>query len=150
MVKDNPGLAQFVGTSAGLTAKEAMNYAGLKLELLRDKSLAEIDDALDGISGYLRLLKDTPPLAVEQELHRLACAILNLAGTYGFDGLSKAAYSLCALIDERATRGQWDRTGVDVHFDAMRLLRYPESVRDSMQERLLDGLAKVATRKDGG
>ena len=138
------GLAACIGTLDGITAGEAENFANLKLGLMRDKTLAEIDNAIDGFSGYLRLLKQgTPPAAVEAEMHRLSCEIAGIAGTFGFPALSEAAYSLCKLIDERGTRGQWDRIAVDVHFDAMRLLRQPESLSAERQAHLLKGLRLV-------
>ncbi len=138
------GLASCLGTLDGITASEAEKFAGLKLEMLRDCSLAEIDNAIDGFSGYLRLLRrGTPPAAVEAEMHRLSCEVVSLAGMFGYKNLGKAAYSLCKLIDERGTRGQWDRIAVDVHFDAMRLLRYPENLSEEKQEHLLQGLRLV-------
>jgi len=149
MVSNDRGLARFVNTPAGLTAREAQNFARLKLDMLREKSLAEIDDSLDGLGGYIRLLKNAvPPNAVEEEMHRLSCSILNLAGTFGLDALGRAAFSLCTLLDERNMRGHWDRVAVDVHLDAMRLLRQPETISQSMQSHLLDGLRKVVNHAD--
>jgi hypothetical protein len=147
----NEGLASCIGTPDGITAEQAENYAALKLEMLRELSLAEIDNAIDCISGYLRLLKlAVPPPAVEAELHRLSCEIAGIAGSFGHGALGEAAYSLCKLIDERSARGQWDRIAVDVHFDAMRLLRHPESISEAGQEHLLKGLRLVAGRPAGG
>lgn len=145
------GLAACLDTPDGITASEAENFAGLKLEMLRERSLAEIDNAIDALMGYLRLLKHgTPPPAVVAEMHRLSCEIAGIAGTFGYGCLGKAAYSLCKLIDDCGTRGQWDRVAVDIHFDAIRLLRYPEKVSPEMREHLLKGLHMVVDRAPAG
>jgi len=145
------GLARFINTPTGLKPGEAANLASLHLELLRGKGIAQIDDALDSLDGYLRLLGGrTPPPAVEQELQRLTYAIIEVAETFGYQSLGKSAYSLFELLDNIGVSGQWDRDAVIVHMESLRLLRHPEAVPPEMQTHLLDRLRLVVARHRTG
>lgn len=144
------GLARFLNIPGGITMAEAHERGCEKLESLRARCIADMDDSLSSIGGYLNLFSGEPPGAVRQELHRLSCCVLSLAGTFERDALSKAAYSLCRLLDGTDAPGHWDREAVDVHFSAMRLLFKPDRISPKAQAYLIDGLNKVSTQAKAG
>lgn len=138
------GLKRFISIPGGISLAEAEERAGARLETLRARSEADMQDSLASLGQYLRLLVGPPNGALRQELHRLSYCVVNLGGTFGREGLSKAGYSLCRLLDE--LQHGWDREAVDVHVGAMRLLFAPSELTLAAQTDILDGLEKVRIR----
>ncbi len=143
----NP-LARFINIPGGMTVEQAQERAETRLETMRNRSMADVDENVTCIGAYLALIKTgEPPRVVREELQRLATCIVSLAGTFGREGMGKAAYSLCRLIDLGEERRFWDRVAIDVHYDALRALRNPHSAES--EAHVLDGLRRVIHRVKG-
>lgn len=136
-------LARFLNVPDGLNMAEANVRADLHLQMLGDKPLTEMREALDALGGLLGA-GDAPDSAARHEMQQLAVTITSLGGTFGREGLSKAGYSLCALLDQVGEA--WDGEAVRVHYNAMRLLFMPSALPPEAQAALLDGLDKVRQR----
>lgn len=133
-------LARFLNVPGGISLEEAEERAAAKLETLRGRCELDMQSSLEAIGDYLRLLNGAPSPALREELHRLSCCIVSLGGTFDRAALSKAGYSFCRLLDDMGEH--WDRTAVDVHFNAMRRLFAPDGDA-TMQARIVEGLDKV-------
>lgn len=135
------GLSRFFNIPGGISLAEAEARAALKLDTLRGRCEADMQDSLDSLGEYLRLLEGAPSASLRRELHRLSCCVVSLAGTFERGALSKAGYSLCRLLDDMGEG--WDRLAVDVHVAAMRRLFTPAGASEEAQQRIVEGLDKV-------
>lgn len=90
------------------------------VELVRDDCLGGVDDQIQRIHDLVQNL-DAASL---RQVHALANDIFALAGAFGLDELSQAAYSLCALLDN--CTGVTPAAAIRVHVEAMRALRRQE------------------------
>ena len=58
--------------------------------------------------------------------------------------VASAAHSLCDLLDRLRTTGKWDRDGIKVHIQALRLLRtLPPGEETAAAERFANGSASA-------
>lgn len=140
-------LAKMIKERGGLMAKDAIAAAEAGVESLREASLAALDEAMAEIERRFG-----PGTAREAEsfetLYALTLKIIDVSTFVADAGVDKAAISLAALADSCAEAGAWRWDAVDVHLNALRLLRavgaqLPEADRQAM----LDGLYKVSHRK---
>lgn len=138
-------LASMIKDRGGLLAKDAIAAAEAGVETLRESSMAALDEALGEIEG--RFGKDAPDRASQafDDLYLLASRIIDVSAFVSDAGLDKAAMSLCGLADSCAEAGAWRWDAVDVHINALKLLRavgaeLPVEQRDAM----LQGLYQVS------
>lgn len=137
------GLAQCLNAPGGIDVAQACARAEENLDGVRTSALAMVDDCLGDIADVCT--GGAPPsLELRRELHRLSCTIAGLAGMFGREALSKAAYCFCRLIDDTAPG--WDGVAAGVHVASMRLLFSPELVAPARQNEILEGLMKVRRR----
>jgi hypothetical protein len=121
--------------------KDAMSRAALHMEMMQERTLGVMEESLAGIGSLLAHFSGVPDPDTRKQLHELSCTLAGLGGMFGRDGLSKAAYSFCRLID--MTEPGWDAAAVAVHVNTMRLLLKPERVPAEVQASLIEGLVKV-------
>lgn len=107
--------------------------------------MAALDDALAEIER--RFGKDAAARQEEpyEELYLLGSRIIDVSAFVSDVGIDKAAVSLCTLVDSCEGAGHWRWDAVDVHINALRLLRaagaeLPADQRDAM----LQGLYQVS------
>jgi hypothetical protein len=140
-------LAKMIKEGGGLMAKDAIIAAEAGVESLREASLAALDEALTEIER--RFGAGTPRESESFEtLYALTLKIIDVSAFVADAGVDQAAISLAALTDSCAEVGVWRWDAVDVHLNALRLLRtvgarLPEADRQAM----LAGLYKVSHRK---
>ena len=133
--------------NGGLTVGEALDRAGAALEGLRLPCQETIDVALAEIEarfGAAAAARDQAPFA---DLDRLASRIVDASIFLREVDLDRAARALCRLTRLCEQRGAWDWVAVELHIDALRLLRtLGPAISAQAREEVLTGLAHV-TRK---
>lgn len=142
-------LSMLVRADGGMMAKDALAAADAALEPLRAESLAVLDAALAEIEArFGRSAAATRAGGVHQDLYTLALRIIDVSGFLPGSCVDQAAVSFCALVDNCAEAGVWRWDAVDVHINALRLLRTADL--DSAQRgAVIDGLNKVSQRSIG-
>ncbi len=138
-------LANMIGDRGGLLAKDAIVAAETGVESLREASLAALDQTVAEIER--RFGKEAEGRETEsfEALYLLSSRIIDVSAFVMDAGVDKAAVSLCSLADDCAGAGVWRWDAVDVHLNALRLLRamgaeLPPEQRDAM----LQGLYQVS------
>lgn len=119
-------LAELIGRAEGsIPIADALQRATNNIELVREDCMRAVDDALDALQEALP--RDNAPPAARrlEELYELANEIVAVAATFDLREASRAAYSLCELLDRFRASGAWSARAVVVHIEALRLLRAP-------------------------
>ncbi len=140
-------LAKMINGRGGLLAKDAIEAAELGVETLRETCMAELDEALAEIERRFSRAGAREAETFDA-LYALTLRVIDMSAFVADTGLDKAAHSLAALADSCAEAQTWRWDAVDVHLNALRLLRsvgasLPEADRKSM----LTGLYKVSHLK---
>lgn len=138
-------LAALIKDKGGVMAKDALAAAEAGVETLRESTMAALDEHLGEIER--RFGKGNPDRASEsfEALYHLASKTIDVSIFVADAGIDKAATSLCGLADSCSEQGAWRWDAVDVHLNAMKLLRQvgaelPAEQRDAM----LQGLYQVS------
>jgi hypothetical protein len=138
-------LAAMIKDTGGILAKDAVAAAEAGVESLREASMAALDEALAEIER--RFGKSAENRAGEsfEALYHLASKVIDVSIFVADAGIDKAATSLCGLADSCAEARAWRWDAVDVHLNALKLLRavgarLPAEQRDAM----LQGLYQVS------
>jgi hypothetical protein len=140
-------LSMLVKASGGVMAKDALAAADAALEPLRAESLAVLDAALAEIEArFGRSAAATRATGTYQELYTLALRIIDVSGFLPGSCVDQAAISFCALVDNCAEANAWRWDAIDVHINALRLLRGGELSADQRRA-VIDGLNKVSQRR---
>ncbi|KQZ30818.1 hypothetical protein [Caulobacter sp. Root1472] len=140
-------LSMLVRANGGVTAKDALAAADAALEPLRAESLAVLDAALAEIDArFGRPAAATRVAGAFQDLYALALRIIDVSGFLPGSCVDQAAVSFCALVDNCAEAGAWRWDAVDVHINALRLLRTADLSPDQRRA-VIDGLNKVSQRR---
>jgi hypothetical protein len=117
-------LSMLVKANGGVMAKDALAAADAALEPLRAESLAVLDAALAEIEAGSAGPRRRPAQdGAYQDLYTLALRIIDVSGFLPGSCVDQAAISFCALVDNCAEAGAWRWDAIDVHINALRLLR---------------------------
>jgi hypothetical protein len=143
-------LATIAFQSNGVSANQALKQAEAGLQTLSGTGLAAIDAAMAEIDTRYgpnaRNRQDEP----FEDLYRLGAGIIDMAMFLPGSGVEDAARCLCSLVDlshELDVRA-WD--AVDVHIEALRLLRAAGAAMSPGQRKsILDGLMQVTRKRVG-
>lgn len=140
-------LAKMISGRGGLMAKDAITAAEAGVESLREASLAELDAAMAEIEQ--RFAPGTGREAETFEaLYALTLRIIDVGSFVADAGVDQAAVSLAALTDSCAEAEVWRWDAIDVHLNALRLLRsVGASLPAADRQAMLEGLYKVSHRK---
>lgn len=139
-------LTAMIKDRGGVMAKDALANADAALEPLRAPSLAALDAALGEIEARFGPAAANRGGEDFEDLYALTLKILDVANFAG-PGLDHAAASLCTLVDAMGEAGAWRWEAVDVHLNALRLLRnMGAKLPDEHRRSLLQGLQKVSKR----
>lgn len=138
-------LAMKIKEGGGLLAKDAIAAAETGVESLREASMAALDATLAEIEQ--RFGKSAEARASEsfETLYLLASKVIDVSAFVMDAGIDKAAMSLCGLADSCAESGVWRWDAVDVHLNALKLLRAMGAELPAEQrEAMLQGLYQVS------
>jgi hypothetical protein len=140
-------LSMLVKASGGVMAKDALEAAEAALEPLRAESLGVLDAALVEIeSRFGKTAAATRASGAYQDLYTLAQRIIDVSGFLPGSSVDQAAISFCALVDNCAEAGGWRWDAIDVHINALRLLRTAD-LSPEQRRAVIDGLNKVSQRR---
>jgi hypothetical protein len=82
-----------------------------------------------------------------QALYELSARIIDVTGPVADLQIDRAAFSLCELVDRCAAQSVWDWPSVDVHFDALQLLRHAgPALKAAERKTIFDGLDRITDR----
>ena len=140
-------LSMLVKASGGVMAKDALAAADAALEPLRAESLAVLDAALAEIEArFGKPAAATRAGETYQALYALALRIIDVSGFLPGSCVDQAAISFCALVDNCAEAKVWRWDAIDVHINALRLLR-TSGLNPAQRHAVIDGLNKVSQRR---
>jgi hypothetical protein len=115
-------LSELAGRFGGLSRDEAVQAATRELEVMRPESDKAILSAITQLEQAVAGAPTDNDASVSRQLLPLCDQIDNLAGTFGYVALNKAARSLCDLLDGLLTQGKSDRASIRVHVQTIRML----------------------------
>lgn len=138
-------LAAQIKAGGGVLAKDALAAAEAGVETLREASMAALDETLALIERRFGKAAEGRATESYETLYLLASRIIDVGVFVADAGIDKAAMSLCGLADSCAEGKAWRWDAVDVHLNALKLLRsvgaqLPAAQRDAM----LQGLYRVS------
>ena len=140
-------LSMLVKASGGVMAKDALEAAEAALEPLRAESLAVLDAALAEIEArFGKAAAATRGSGAYQDLYTLALRIIDVSGFLPGSCVDQAAISFCAMVDNCAEAKAWRWDAIDVHINALRLLR-TAGLNSDQRRAVIDGLNKVSQRR---
>jgi hypothetical protein len=140
-------LSMLIKANGGVMAKDALAAADAALEPLRAESLAVLDAALAEIEArFGRSAAATRGTGAYQDLYTLALRIIDVSGFLPGSCVDQAAISFCALVDNCAEASTWRWDAIDVHINALRLLR-TSALTPDQRRAVIDGLNKVSQRR---
>lgn len=139
-------LTRLLSRPDGLTVAEALERADARLAEIVPPCATALHEALDQLAAACARLQGAPAdEAAQGAAYRAADEVLGLAGPAKAEDLGAAAYSLCDLIDRFQTGAPFRPQAVQVHLDALSLLRRPasETGGEACRRAVLDGLTRV-------
>ncbi|HYD88814.1 MAG TPA: hypothetical protein VEA80_15170 [Vitreimonas sp.] len=134
-------LQQMLARPGGLSIEQALANAQQGVETLRSQCTAAVDATIAKICA----LTTEGAEKNAKTIYALADEVFALAGTFDMTDVSKAAYSLCALLasEEGAKKG----AAIRVHVEALKALRNPLVAADAnARTKVLEGLVNVSKR----
>jgi len=146
--------------SGGARVAELLAQADSNLDFMRPRCLNQVSDLIGEIVaayGPASRSGDEP----FETLYQLSAKIIDASTPIADLEIDRAAYSLCELVDRCEGQQAWDWPSVDVHIDALQLLRLDAgALPPEAREKIFLGLQKVTQRlpslarsqsaKDGG
>jgi hypothetical protein len=139
-------LRQKILKAGGMRTIEALAKGQDALDALREPSLAQIDQVLVEINrtfGRANRKGDEDLLP----LYMLSTRIIDAAAPVSELEIDRAAFHLCSLLDRCMALGRHDWPAVDVHLDALQLLRMDEGkLPEAARASIFAGLQKVHDR----
>jgi hypothetical protein len=140
-------LAKVVKTQGGKTVDEHVKAAEVRIEGVRDVTLAALIEKADAMAAIAAAgKKGTDPKAFDS-IYDISNAIFGLAGAFGLKALAEAAFSLCDLADNFRGGDEPSWPAIDVHVDGIRLLAsLGDKAGAAGADAILDGLRRVRAR----
>jgi hypothetical protein len=130
----------------GDLAIDLVAKAESNLDFMRPRCLNIISDRIDQIItayGQANRVGDEP----FDKLYTLSAQIVDVSTPVAELEIDRVAYSLCELVDRCEGLGQWDWPSVDVHIDALVLLRQDGgSLPPEARQVIFRGLDKLNQR----
>jgi len=143
-------LAKLAVVGQGMNVRQALVNAEAAIEASRPPSLIELDRCLTEIHrtfGPTAHGRDDCDL---EGLYRLSSGIIDVSHALPSSGIDRAAWALCSLADGCSQRGVKDWPAIDVHVQAISLLRaVGASLPQAAKEAILEGLSKVTLKRVG-
>jgi hypothetical protein len=139
-----------VGLKGGITAAKAIGRADEALEPYQGQALVVIDTLIAEMTarfGRGAAARDGEDL---ESLYQLSSQIIDASVGMSDAGVDRAAHALCTLVDLSQEYGVRDWEAVDVHLEALRLLRlHGQGFTPAERDTVLDGLNTVTRKRVG-
>lgn len=140
-------LAKVVKTPGGKTAAEHVKAAEVRVEKVRDVSLASLKEKAEGIAAFASAGRKADAADALNGIYDLSNAIYGIAGSFGLKALAEACFSLCDVADSFRSGAPVNWPAIDVHVDGIRLLAMlGDKAEAAGAETILDGLRRVRAR----
>ncbi|MBA4794214.1 hypothetical protein [Phenylobacterium sp.] len=139
-------LAAMLRKPGGKTVAEAVEAADANLEGLKEAAWPQLDAGLADVEACFARYGEAFDETLIGDHYQKAVGLIGLPSLCGLDALENAAHSLCDLLDRLRTTGKWDRDGIKVHIQALRLLRTLPPGEETAAAPILDGLRRVRER----
>ena len=139
-------LRKKIAEAGGARVLEHLAQADQNLEELREPSLQMIDGLITEIAGRYGKAnrKGDEDFA---DLYSLATRIIDVSAPVADLEIDRAAFHLCELVDRCTGLDRWDWPSVDVHIDALQLLRNDEgALPKAARAQIFQGLKRVHDR----
>lgn len=143
-------LASHAFRPGGMTVADALRRADAALEQMRGPCLETIDESLAEIEA--RYGAGAAGRAAEpfSDLYALSSKIIDASIFFTGADLDKAARALCQLTALCEAQKAWDWVAVDLHLDALRMLRaVGQSIGQKARQEVILGLQQVTLKRVG-
>jgi hypothetical protein len=138
-------LAALIKERGGVLVQDAIAAAEAGVESLREASLANLDAALTEIERRYGPGAKNRESECFEDLYVLSSRVIDVSVYVSDAGIDRAAVSLCDLVDVCAEAKAWRWDAVDVHLNALRLLRANGAdLPADQREAMLQGLYQVS------
>jgi hypothetical protein len=143
-----PNLAiRHITENGGVLVSEALAEANTIMKEMRKPILRAIDRFLKDIDKRYGPSPSRNDDLDFHTLYELSAHIIDISGPVADMQIDRAAFSLCDLVDRCEGMGKWDWPSVDVHLDALHLLRdQGDKMKAAQRKIILDGLDRVTER----
>ncbi|HWA61370.1 MAG TPA: chemotaxis protein CheE [Caulobacteraceae bacterium] len=143
-------LAQIMAMPGGFSAREAVRRSEAAVETMRAPCLETIDAVLAEIEARYGPSAPDRDGADFEDLYVLCTRIIDASIAVRGTGLDDAARAFCDLVDLSSVIGRWDWPAVEVHIEALRLLRRSgEGMEKAQRQAVIGGLIKVTRKRVG-
>jgi hypothetical protein len=143
-------LSRFIFAPGGIAVHEALKRADNAIETMRPVCIAEADKVLATIDAQFGPGSPDRDSRNLNDLYTLSSQVIDVAICLQGSGIEFAARRLCELVDLSQTLEVRDWVAIDVHIDAMKVLRsVGASMTEQQRNHVLDGLAKVTRKRVG-
>lgn len=136
--------------NGGVTARDAIKAADAAVDGVRPQFLETMDKALREIElrfGPAAGSRDAEPL---RDLYELALRIVDMSLGLPDSGVDEAARALCELADRCIARSVNHWEAIDLHLQALHLLRaHGQSFTAEQRDHVLVGLKQVMIKRVG-
>jgi hypothetical protein len=150
MIRAPNRLKAAMAAAGGLSVREAVRRSEAAVDTLREPCL----ETIDAVLAEMELRFGPKAANREQEefetLYGLASRIIDVSIVVRHSGLDDASRALCDLADLSGEIGRWDWPSVDVHLEALKMLRAAgESMTKEQRNAVISGLVKVTRKRVG-
>lgn len=150
MVRPPNRLRAAMAAAGGFSVREAVRRSEAAVDTLREPCLAAIDAALAEIDQRFGAAAGGRDSEDFETLYVLSTRIIDSSIVVRNSGLDDAARALCGLADLSGEIGRWDWPSVQVHIEALKMLRASgESMTKDQRRAVIDGLVKVTRKRVG-
>lgn len=144
-------LTKLLRGPGGKTVAEAVSDAESGLRSIAGDCLTAVDRDLAKLAEKAAMLSDPPDRETLGHVYEIALRLVGPASVAGLQKMDRAAYSLCDLVDRMITSGKTALEPVQVHLQALVLLRQrngalPTDATDSIVAGLMKVREKYALR----
>jgi len=155
VIRRNPvnRLAALIRKPGGISVAAAIQAAEDNLNSVREQCLDVMDEKLREIAMIVSRCKENPAPKDLENLYALGNGVLEVAGVFGMNPLSEAAFSLCDLLDRFKTLDRYSYPALMVHLQALQALRTAPDANGPETQAMLEGLHRVVdtiTRLESG
>lgn len=141
-------LSTLIKRPGGITVLEAIKRSDAMLALCRDSGVAAIDLAIDEIEALFAVGSAAPSNEERERFYFLSTQIIDVATCLPDSGIEKAAYAFCDLIDLCISLDAWDRQCIEIHINALKLLRQTGAQLSGRErDQMIEGLGKITERR---
>lgn len=145
-IKVKNRLGEMMRQPGGRSLVEALRGAEKRLDKISPDLLKGLDQAIAKLDAGVSAVGNPPNERALAEIYQASNEIITLAGLVGYAPIDEIAHGLCELIDAFLAEGQWNDQAIQVHIDAVQLLRSLPKTDTAGRERVVDGLRKVWSR----